>query len=199
MHYTYIHIYISMYTHIYVYIYIFTYMYICTHRQRVRLASVDPVPRVASHSLSHARSLYVSHKLSLSHSVLFTLTCMHPLTHPPTHTGNKHKFLPWNRLLTLQVSFFHIPTHILFITPTFPPQRNDVRSRARAHTHTYTHTHTHTHHTQTGNEYEYPPWIRSLALRVRRDRKKSKILLLSTLAVEDRVSPLLTKPTDLLR
>jgi WD40 repeat protein len=51
-----------------------------------------------------------------------------------------------------------------------------------------------------GNDYEYPVWIRSLALRVRRERKKSKIALLDSLTVKDSASrKVLKKPTDILR
>jgi len=49
------------------------------------------------------------------------------------------------------------------------------------------------------NEYEFPIWIRSLALRVRRERKKSKIVQLAKLDVKDRSSKVQEKPTDLVR
>ena len=50
-----------------------------------------------------------------------------------------------------------------------------------------------------GNEYEYPPWIRSLALRIRRERKKATITQLNKASVQDRASKIVNKPTDLLR
>ena len=50
-----------------------------------------------------------------------------------------------------------------------------------------------------GNQYEFPIWIRSLALRIRRERKKSKIVQVAKLDVKDRSAKVQKKPTDLVR